>query len=354
MATALETFTGGTETAVDVAGIERQLHELWQLASESDGGQITRASLFNLVAYTETDTGRDHASEVISELTSRHPCRAIVLLANADEPVDELSASITAHCHLAGGGGKQVCCEQISIRASGKSVAHVGAAVLPLLESDLPTVVWWQGNFLLRPDSLKRLSTVADRIFFDTSLWPDARQHLAALSRTMEALRGTSFADLSWTRLGLWRRLTAEAFDEPHCQTMLPAIRSVEILHGCGPGAQLRALLLASWFAAQVGWTPAETHDRLHLSCRQDDDATSVGILSVSLKGENVEVCVRKNHGERTATAIVNVPDACGLPRKRAFWPTDDASLLSQELDHTAPHKVYERALALAAKIIQD
>jgi hypothetical protein len=66
MATALETFTAGTETAVDVARVERQLCELWQLASESEGGQITRASLFNLVAYNETDADRDHAAEVVS------------------------------------------------------------------------------------------------------------------------------------------------------------------------------------------------------------------------------------------------------------------------------------------------
>src|SRR2546428_6470023 len=78
MATALETFTAGAETAVDVARIERQLCELWQLAAESEKDptrrQVTRASLFNLVSYSETDTARDHATEVISTLTSRHPC----------------------------------------------------------------------------------------------------------------------------------------------------------------------------------------------------------------------------------------------------------------------------------------
>src|SRR5437870_12688590 len=85
MATSLETFTAGAETAVDVARIERQLCELWQLAAESEKDparrQVTRASLFNLMSYSETDTAREHATEVISRLTSRHPCRAIVLLA---------------------------------------------------------------------------------------------------------------------------------------------------------------------------------------------------------------------------------------------------------------------------------
>ena len=41
----------------------------------------------------------------------------------------------------------------------------------------------------------------------------------------------------------------------------------------------------------------------------------------------------------------------CGLPRKRAFWATDDASLLSQELDRAAPDSVYQWALAMAAAL---
>jgi hypothetical protein len=45
------------------------------------------------------------------------------------------------------------------------------------------------------------------------------------------------------------------------------------------------------------------------------------------------------------------MPNACGLPHKRAFWPTDDTSLLSQELDHNTPRTVYQRALAMAARL---
>lgn len=347
----LETFTAGVETAVDVAAIERQLHELWQLAAESECGQITRACLFNLVAYCETDAARDHATEVISELTSRHPCRAIVLLAKPDELVSELSAAITAHCHLAGGGRKQVCCEQISIEAAGASVEHLASAVLPLLESDLPTVVWWQGNFLLRPAAFTRLGAVADRILFDTSRWDKPLESLAALAKTMEAMPRTNFADLSWTRLGLWRKLAAEMFDEPSCRSELAWLKSAEVVHGCGPGAGLRALLYASWVAAQLSWSPADAKKRIRLEAREDRDATPVGILSVTLRSDRATFTIRKNYGESTAVASVEMPDICGLPRKRAFWPTDDASLLSQELDHSQRHTVYERALAMAAVI---
>ncbi len=350
MATTLETFTAGVETAVDVVAVERQLHELWRLAAESESGQVTRACLFNLVAYAETEEARDHATNVISELTSRDPCRAIVLLAKPDQPVAELSASITAHCHLAG-GGKQVCCEQISIEAAGASVEHLASTVLPLLESDLPTVVWWPGNFLLRPQIFTRLGAVADRVLFDTSQWEKPAEHLGALSKTIAAMPGCNFADLSWTRLGLWRKLAAEMFDEPHCREELTRLNSVEIVHGCGPGASLRALLYGSWVASQLRWSPADVKTRVRLQARDDRDATSVGILSVTLRSDDATFLIQKKHGERTATAKISMPDICGLPRTRAFWPADDTSLLSQELDHTQRHVVYERALALAAQL---
>jgi glucose-6-phosphate dehydrogenase assembly protein OpcA len=353
----LETFTAGVETAVDVAQVERQLHELWQLAAESEKDptrrQITRACLFNFIVLCETDAEAAHASEVISTLTSHHPCRAIVLSAESNASTSELSASISAHCHLAGTGQKQVCCEQIAIRASGQSIAHLGSAVLPLLESDLPTIVWWQGNFLTRIDLFRRLVGVADRIIYDTSAWPNPQPQLAGLARVLTEHTRCSFTDLSWTRLGLWRKLAAEFFDEPHCCAELPQIRAIDIAHGGGPGAGLRALLYGSWFAAQLRWPLPEARARIHLSERDDRDATSVGILSVSIKTGDATFSVRKNHGEHTASATVDMPHACGLPRKRAFWPADDASLLSQELDRPARDPVYEKALAIAASLLE-
>src|ERR1700722_16238359 len=274
----LQTFTAGIETAVNVAEIQRQLHELWQLAAESEKDpaqrQVTRACLLNFIVFCETDEQSTHASEVISELTSHHPCRAIVLLVQPEVAAAELSASISAHCHLAGAGQKQVCCEQIAIHATGPSVAHLGTAVLPLLESDLPTVVWWQGDFLKRIDLFRRLVAMADRVIYDTSTWTDPQSQLGALARAITEHPRCSFADLSWTRLGLWRRLAAEFFDEPGCRVELARINAVEIIHGRGPGAGLRALLYGSWIGAQLKWPVDEAVQKIHLSAREDRDAT--------------------------------------------------------------------------------
>ena len=353
----LETFAAGVETAVDVAQIERQLHELWQLAAESgkesSQRQITRACLFNFVVCCGTEAERDRATETISMLTTRHPCRAILLMAQHEAAQPELSAAISAHCHLAGGERKQVCCEQIAIRASGSGVDQLNTVVLPLLESDLPTVFWWPGDFLKQIDLFHDLVGVADRIIFDTSAWADPIPQLGALAGVIAEHRHCNFADLSWTRLGLWRRLVAEFFDEPRCRAELNNIRAVEIEHGCGAGAGLRARLLGAWIAAQLNWPLADATAKIHLTEREDTDTTSVGIISFAIKTDAATFSIRKNHGELTASTAISMPQMCGLPRRRAFRPLDDASLLSEELDHSLRHVVYERTLTMAWRIFR-
>jgi glucose-6-phosphate dehydrogenase assembly protein OpcA len=349
--TQLESFTAGQETAVDLAEIQRQLKALWQLAAESEKDparrHVTRASLFNLVAVCHSEADRDRASEIISAVTVRHPCRAIVLLADETASSSGMTASITAHCHLAGGGRKQVCCEQISITANGAAaVTQTAPTVLSLLESDLPTVLWWQGNFLQHDRLFRRLVGVADRLIYDTSVW-EQPVDLAALSAAITEQRRCHFADLSWTRLASWRKLTADFFDDATCRSELDHLQRIAIELGGGPGAMLRGRLYGAWIAAQLGWTEQDLQTRLKLIGNKNPDTAEQGFMSVTLKSPRAQFLIHKNYGESTAITRVTMPDACGLPRKRALWSTDDVALLSEELDHNARHVVYEKAVGL-------
>jgi len=351
---AVETFAAGIETAVDVAAIEKELHELWHAVAETQPGsperQIARASLFNFVVFCRTEAHRDHATQVLSTLTSYHPCRAMVLVVDPESPKPQLSAAISAHCHLAA-ERKQVCCEQITFHASGTDVENLSATVLPLLESDLPTVVWWQYNFLQSVVVFRQLVDAADQIIYDTSSWDAPENQFGALAEIIAARQHSKFADLSWTRLGLWRELAADFFDDPSCRAKLNSVRAVEIEHGCGPGAAVRAELLASWFAAQLQWPAAEALAKIRLTEREDRDVTAVGIISFVIRASDARFSVRKDHGELAASAVVEMPNVCSLPRKQAFRPADDASLLSQELDRASNPFIYERALRMASQL---
>ena len=349
MSGALDTFTAGTAAPVDVAQIERQLRALWQ-----QGGQtVSRACLFNLVVWCESETDRDRAGATIGELTSRHPCRAIVLFAEPVRAESSLDASIAAHCHLAGGGRKQVCCEQISLHAGGAAVSQLAPTVLSLLEGDLPTVLWWRGNFLDRADQFARMRGVADRIVFDSAQWPEPECWLAMLAAEVHEPVACLFADLSWTRLTLWRKLTADCFDEPAIRAVLPQLRRVTVSHGDGAGARMRALLYAGWVAMELGWPPKIAMERVMFRKCSGHDVADVGIESVELEADGALVRLQKNFAEHTATAVATLPELCSLPRKQAFAPLTEAMLMSQEFDHVAPHATYARALMLAATLAQ-
>jgi glucose-6-phosphate dehydrogenase assembly protein OpcA len=348
--TQLESFTSGEETAIDLPGIQRQLKALWQLAAQSENATasriITRASLINLVAICPTESVRDHVSQVISELTGRHPCRAIVVLLDEEKTKPSMTATITAHCHLAGGGRKQVCCEQISIKATGAAIQQTASTVLSLLESDLPTVLWWNHNFLDHNELFSRFIGATDRVVFDTSVWPQPPP-ITRLSETIDNHRRCQFTDLSWTRLSSWRRLTADFFDDATVRPHLDRLQRVTIELGGGPGAALRGRMYGAWLASQLGWTVAELAGRLRLVSNCQSEVAEQGFLAVTIESDQAQFTIRKNWGESTATAAVTMAEACGLPRKRALWPTDDVSLLSDELDQNNCHTVYKRALEL-------
>jgi len=349
MSSALDALTADGTMSVDVAQIERQLRALWQRGGET----ISRACLFNFVVWCGSETDAERATAVISELTGRHPCRAIVLVAEPERADSRLTASLKAHCRLADGGRKQVCCEQITLGAAAAAVSQLAPTVLSLLEGDLPTVLWWRGNFLEQLSAFERMRAVADRVLFDTSAWPQAHRQLQRLHQTIREPPPPLYADLSWTRLALWRKLIADCFDEPPFRAMLAQVERVVVRHGGGPGARVRALLYAGWLAARLGWTADGARDRVRVEPCEGDDVAAIGIESVELRAGDASALVRKDLGESVAQAVVSMPQMCSLPRRQAFAPMTETALLSQQLDQVAPHTAYERALQLAVALEQ-
>lgn len=355
----LETFAAGRDRYVDVDQVNRQLGELWQTAAgaadEPAAGLITRACMASLVVHTESETRRDRVTEIVRALTSRYPCRAIVLLAEPAAAGDTLTASITAHCHLAGGGGKQVCCEQVSLHATGGGVKRVRGAVLPLLESDLPVILWWDGNGPPRSGLFDQLRADADRIIFDSTGWDRAAGDAAGVLAELAGLlagdeRSTRrYGDLSWTRLRIWRELTADLFDDPAAREHLDRLTRVTVTHGQGPGARLRAQLYGGWLARQLNWSAAETVARVSLVADNSPAGAGIGLMTIQLRNAEAMFEVRKEHDKRCAVTTVQLPRLCGLPTRRAFAAQEPATLIADELDRSSVSSIYREAVSQAA-----
>jgi glucose-6-phosphate dehydrogenase assembly protein OpcA len=229
---------------VAVSAIDHELRKLW----EQDEAR-TNASLMNLVVYSEKTGALLENSAIIRELTREHACRAILVEINRSEPLPELRAWITAHCHLAH-GRKSVCCEQIAFYLTGRVTGRFRNTVFAHLNSDLPLVFWWQGE--LSEILSERLVSVIDRLIVDSSSWADP---LASFRRIAEAAQANSdliLQDHEWTRTWQFRLGVAGIFDDPAARRALPEIESLEVRFH--PGHRNAALQLICWLAVQAGW----------------------------------------------------------------------------------------------------
>jgi glucose-6-phosphate dehydrogenase assembly protein OpcA len=231
---------------VEIGRIDRELGKLW----ESSGDAKTRASLINLVIYTEDPGSLDANTALLADIASRHAFRAILILANPDAAESGARAWISAHCHLAGKG--QICSEQITFQLDGENAAALPNIVFSHLDSDLPLCFWSQAEFREPPD--EQLWSWVDRLIFDSRSWPRPAEQFARVRR-IAALAGRELvlSDLAWTRLHAWRFALANLFDHSAALACLAKISSVRIARG--RGSESTALLLAGWLAERLAWS---------------------------------------------------------------------------------------------------
>jgi len=131
-----EELVGDRGIPVAIGSIDRELGRLWEEAGDSK----TRASLINLVLYSEKDD--DDSSKLVADIADEHACRAIVILARPAATETRARAWINAHCHKA--GTRQICSEQITFELEGTAANALPGIVFPHLDSDLPLCLWWR------------------------------------------------------------------------------------------------------------------------------------------------------------------------------------------------------------------
>jgi glucose-6-phosphate dehydrogenase assembly protein OpcA len=189
-----ETFSLGMP--VEIGRIEKELKKLW---AEGEGA-MTRASLINLAVYSDKKGSLDQNTQLMSQLTENHACRAIVIEADHDAPESATEAWISAHCHVSRAGSRQICSEQISFRLGGTCAALLPSIVFSHLDSDLPFFIWWQAEFLSPIDP--HLWSWVDHLIYDSQTFADFRGQMTLVDTARkEADQRIVLCDLNWTRL---------------------------------------------------------------------------------------------------------------------------------------------------------
>jgi glucose-6-phosphate dehydrogenase assembly protein OpcA len=235
-----------------VGQIER---ELGKLRTNDDGTLALRSSVLNLIVVTDEESAEEITTSV-SGLAGRYPARAVVFVADP-EGESNVDVGLSAFCHARGGGGAQVCAEQITIHAEGPPAAHLESLAGPLLIPDLPVFLWYPGAFSPRSPEFAAMMELADRIIIDSAASDDHEACLRQIASLVEDPTTPAIGDLQWVGLSPWRSLLADTFGAPERAGELERIERVEVLYA--PGGENRALLLVGWLASTLGWTPEGT-----------------------------------------------------------------------------------------------
>jgi len=238
--------------------VEQIEREFGRLRMNEDGTLGLRASVLNLVAVTDEESAGE-VTRVVSKLAGRFPCRAIVMVSDPEEQTANLDIRVSAFCDARGGGGSQVCAEQVEVHAEGPPTRHLKSLAGPLLLPDLPVFLWYPGAFSVDSPEFSGMADLADRVVVNSAAASDHGAGLRELSGLTRDPEMPAVGDLQWVGLSPWRSLVAGLFDPPDRREELERIHRVEILHD--PRGEARALLLAGWLASSLGWNPESVEE---------------------------------------------------------------------------------------------
>ena len=350
-------------TTISTGEIDRALRDLWA----GEGDRVTRACLFNLIAYG-TDAGLTaEAAQATSALAEHSPCRAIVITAQPNAPTSSPEAVVGGFCKLTSDKGKQVCCEQIAVQAAGDARRSLPALVASLLIGDVRVLFWPLGDAIVSDDLAPRFVSTADRTIINSGDFSDPRAGFRATTRLWGGPGGEErdVSDLCWMHCLPWREALAELLDPPAYRPLLDSIARVRISyagHLPWPRGGAQALLYAAWLAGSLGWTAQSgvkaTKTATHLAARAGGRAVAITlepggagpppgpITGVEIVGDGEGASLALSPDGAAVRGVCNAATDCHLRSTRPLPRLETANLLAGAIQLHSRQAAWRSALA--------
>jgi glucose-6-phosphate dehydrogenase assembly protein OpcA len=376
VSSAIQEFALGEPRPANVAEIEAGLSAMWRSATEAGGGKsaVSRASALTLLVYVDCEEAAREVSNLIAEVARQNPCRAVMMVVDPKASPACLMATVSAHCHLAADGEKQVCSEQITLNAHGDTGRELVSVVLPLTISGLPIYLWWRAANFEVPAYFDQILRVTQHVIVDSARFTAAGADLRSLAAWMEKQSGRiRVSDLNWARATPWREIMAQSFDSPERRPYLDRIRGVHIeyeMESARLSAQRsQSLLLTGWLATRLGWEFERTESRGEnmpraLYFKSESGAVKVDRVLCKMEGGGSGVCfsfviqadgarfsyTRGKDGKVVQT-LAEVSGAAPIGRTVRIEAESEIEILNEELMLSGRDHVYEETLALVARM---
>jgi glucose-6-phosphate dehydrogenase assembly protein OpcA len=341
--------------------VEQIERELGRLRMNEDGTLGLRASVLNLIVVTDEESA-ESVTRSVSNIAGRYPSRAIVLISDPEEGETNLEFRLSAFCSTRGGGGAQVCAEQVTIHAEGPPAEHLESLAGPLLISDLPVFLWYPGPFSSSSVEFAGMAALADRIIIDSAAAGDCEASLREIAGLLDRPGTPAVGDLQWVQLSPWRALVAELFSSPERAGELERLRGIEILHA--PDGECRALLFVGWLASTLGWSLEEATRTAEgrearfagpsgeVSAKMSPTSPDARFRQVRLYSDDYGFGVARSRDLSEAHTTVTRDDELLAERTVHLGHFDLGVLLGEELQYRGRDELYEAALLMAVDML--
>ena len=335
-------------------------HELGKLRTNDDGTLALRSSVLNMIVVTDEESAKE-ITESVSRLAGRHPARAVVFIADP-EGESNIDIGLSAFCHARGGGGAQVCAEQITIHAEGPPATHLASLAGPLLIPDLPVFLWYPGAFSPRSPEFAAMAELADRVIVDSAASDDHETCLREITALVEDPATPAIGDLQWVGISPWRSLLADTFGAPERAGELEKIERVEILYA--PGGENRALLLLGWLASTLEWKPERARHNGGgqtvefsspsggISVELSPDSPDARLRRIRLYSEEYSFQVSRHRALSDVRTTVMRGEDLLAERTVHIGSFDLGVLVGEELGYRGHDEAYEAALRTAVQVL--
>jgi hypothetical protein len=365
---------GQGQSPVDLAGVDAAFSDLWRQAAERFAGgnetSVVRACLWNLVVHLP-GPGADPAQTerllgLLRDLTQAVPARVIRL-----QPQDaklapqgkDVQAWVTTHCMPNASGGGTVYAEEVTLAGYGDvGASHFPPLVRALRVPDLPMALLWLHELPPKGRLVGQLLQSAERVLVDSHFMPA----MGSLLALQDLQRGApALADLGWMRLTPVRYLIAKLFDPPGHGDNLGKLDGVEV--ETTPDGLNEGFLLLGWILSRAGYGEFKAVDlgaagnRFRWHVRRGNKAFPVdlstrpgysgqdydGILRLSILGGGERYAMEQVDEEH-----VSLESPHRTQQKVALHGWDDAELIISALQGGGSDRIYNQALAIAAKLM--
>ncbi len=252
-----------TTHLVSPAEIHQKLNEIWE---SLDTTKSTRASLFNLIFYTQKNNRSAYAQKLVQKIVEKFPSRVIFICVDKQSKEDSLKTEVSILSSKQ--GEHDVACDYIYFEASSASEVRIPFLVLPHILPDLPVYLLWAEDPSKEDSLAPQLEQFSNRLIFDSESTDNLAKFATNLVRHFEESK-TDIADLNWARIESWRNLFSMAFHASEKLEHIQQAKKIVLSYNAQEShffchTRIQAIYLQAWLACQLNWT--------YKSMRQEND----------------------------------------------------------------------------------